>query len=215
MTTVEFDKEQALQLYCVFTGDVERTAHALGVRPVDVLRAADELGWNEKLAAVIKLQKSGRPGDIERAISRALNFVQAHKLRLLLERVIFKLSGMSSEELDEYIFREKDKNGLEQRRLTTRALADLASAVEKCQMMTYQALDDTAKAREKRIELGQDGDSSGAIHAAIAKAMSQAGQDSSPRAALLEAQIHTASALAQKKVEEAKKPVNPNDNDEH
>jgi hypothetical protein len=63
---VKFDIEQAFQLYATFCGDVERTAHALNVSPVDVLRTADEERWSERLKSILELKKSARPGDIVR-----------------------------------------------------------------------------------------------------------------------------------------------------
>ena len=108
---VVFDREQAFLLYATFCGDLEKTAHALNVRPVEVLRMVDEEGWNERLKAILELKKSGRPGDIERAINRALNFVMAHKFRLFLERVLFRLTGMARS-LKRIFFRVKTKTEL-------------------------------------------------------------------------------------------------------
>lgn len=204
-TEIVFDREQAFQLYATFCGDVERTAHALGIRPVDVLRAAEELGWNNKLANIIALKKSARPGDIERGINRAQNFVQAHKFRLFVERVIRKLTGLTEAEFQEYIFEAKDKEGMTVSKLSTRAIADLASAMEKCQSMTYLALSDTAQDRAKREEAVDDSASGGHLHAQIAAAMAEAGKDTSPRAHLLDAQLQQAGDI----VKDMTKPVNP------
>lgn len=204
---IVMDREQAFLLYANFCGDLERTAHALNVRPVDVLKAAEELGWNEKLAAILKLKKSARPGDIERGINRAQNFVQAHKFRMFVDRVIRRLTAMNEAEFMEYVFEGKTKEGETISKLSTRALADLASAMEKCQAMSYQALCDTSQDRTKRDEQGGDGDSGGALHAQIAAAMAAVAKDSSPRAQLLDAQIQTGAAIAA----DMTKPTNPYD----
>lgn len=208
---VILDREQAFLLFATFCGDAERTGHALNVSPVAVLRAADECGWHEKLRNIIALKKSGTPGDIERGISRALNFVLAHKYRLFLERVVSKLHAMSGEDIERYIFQGVDKNGLPVDKFATRGLADLASALEKMAAMTYCALGDTAPERAKRDESAGDGDSSGSIHSAIARAMAEVSADSSPRAKLLDAQLEA----GQGALKEATKVVDIYSNDEH
>jgi len=193
------DREQAFLLYATFCGDLERTAHSLGLRPVDVLKMADEGDWNEKLGAILKLKKSARPGDVERGVNRALNFVQAHKFRLFLERVIRKISSMTDEQVDDYIFTTPDKEGNPVNKLTTRALADLASAMEKCQAMSYLALSDTTQDRTRRDEASASGESGGDLHAQIASAMAEVGKDQSPRAQLFDAQLEIAQAAKEDK----------------
>lgn len=192
---VVFDREQAFLIYTAFAGDVERTAASLNVRPVDVLKIADECKWLERLKPILELKKSQRPGDLERAINRALNFVQAHRLRLIIERVISKLAAMGESELNDYIFSAAGEEGETYRKLTTRALADLASAVEKCHSMSYAALSDSVKERQKREESGAESEG-GDLHAQIAKAMSEVSGDKSARAMLFDAQIESAQAIA-------------------
>src|SRR5688572_19577276 len=127
---IAIDRENAFMLYATFTGDLVRTAASLGVRPMDVLRVAQEEEWDEKLKPILELAKSAKPGDIERAINRALNFVQSHRMRMIIERVIKRLTAMTPEELDEYLFTSSTaKDGSEISKLSTRALADLASAL--------------------------------------------------------------------------------------
>jgi hypothetical protein len=64
-SVAHIDRENAFLLYATFTGDLERTAHALNVRACDVLLMADEEKWNEKLKPILDLKKSTKPGDIE------------------------------------------------------------------------------------------------------------------------------------------------------
>jgi len=212
---VVLDSAQIFQLFCVFCGDCVKTAAAAGVRPVDVLRVATSEGWTEKLGPILELSKSQKAGDWERACNRAVNYVQAHKLRMFLERVLSRVTGMNAEELQEYVFTSKvDKNGVETAKvLSTRALADLASAVEKCHAMSYLALNDTAQDRGRRKEQATDSEADcSTLHLKIAAAMSQvkAASASSPRLALLEAQVQLAASV----VNEASKmapPDNPYD----
>ena len=194
----DIDKENAFLLYATFCGDIVRTAHALNVQPDVVARAAQDGGWNDKLGPILTLKKSTRPGDVERAINRALNFVQAHQMRLFVSRTIHKLTGLSDTEFMGYIFIEdREKEGAKKvAKLSTRAIADLASAMEKCQAMTYQALADTATDRAKRHESEADPEvSAGDMHARIAAAMAQVAADNSPAAKLLEAQLGEANRL--------------------
>jgi hypothetical protein len=194
------DRENAFLLYAAFTGDLERTAHALGIRTIDVLNIANEDQWNEKLKGILDLKKSGKPGDIERAINRALNFVQAHRMRLIIERVIRKLTGMSDEELEQYLFTEANigtsENPVNYKKLTTRQLADLASAIEKCHAMSYAALNDTTQERIKRDSSGKDEVAAGELHVQLARAMQEAARSKSPQAQLLDAQLAIAAEVA-------------------
>lgn len=209
---LRFDRGQAFQLFAVYCGDIERTAASLNVRAVDILKVAEEEGWLEKLKPIIELSKSAKKGDIEKSINRALNFCQAHRMRLIIERVISKISAFTDDEIEEYIFSKSSaKDGTLVKSLTTRALADLSSALEKCQSMTYLALNDGTQARLKRAEKEDSDGSAGELHTKIAAAMAQVRASSTPRAQLFDAQIEVGQTL----VKEASKPVNPNDSDEH
>jgi hypothetical protein len=208
---IKLDRTNAFLLYATFCGDVVRTGAALGVPATQVLRMADEENWNDQLRAILELKKSARPGDIERAINRALNFVQVRRMSMFLERVLNRLTGMSPEELDEYLLSgTPTKEGAPTKKLTTRALADLAAAIEKCQSLSYAALNDTAQERVRRKEEDSSG-SSTEMHLQIAEAMKSVRNSNSPRAALFDAQL----SVAQEIVASSVVPINPLDNDNH
>lgn len=198
---VDLDREQAFLLYATFCGDIVRTAHALNIPPEAVIAAAEDGGWATKLKPILALKQSTKPGDVERAMNRALNFVQAHQLRLFVARVIKRLTNMTEDELEEYMLTATETvKGVDMTRskLTTRPLADLASAMEKCQAMSYLALNDTGAERLKRNESGA-GDSeisASDMHARIAAAMAEVGAINTPRQRLLDAQVATAQELA-------------------
>lgn len=169
----EFDKDNAFMLYATFCGDVERTAHALRLTPVQVMELAETHKWNEQLRGILELKKSGKPGDVERAVNRAVNFVQAHRLRLLLERTLGYICKLPTEEMYGLMLqRSYDKAGNVTEKLGTRPLADLAAALEKCHVLTYLALNDSTTERRARDEQ-PDSISGGELHAQIAAAMSQ------------------------------------------
>jgi hypothetical protein len=197
---IDFNKEDAFMLYATFCGDVERTAHALNIPVVAVLNAVEEDGWSEKLRGIIELKKSNRPGDVERAINRAMNFVQAHKLRLFLERMLGRLCGMTPEEAEKYLMQENiNDKGQVKHVLSTRPMADLASALEKCHAMSYMALNDSAAERSKRNSQEESTDTSGGeIHAKLSNLMAGIRNTNSPRAVLLDAQLQIAQEKAAK-----------------
>lgn len=192
------NKESAFLLYAVFCGDVARTAHALSVNPFVVETLAKEHGWDAKLKPIIELKQSTRAGDVERAINRALNFVQAHQYRAFLESVLRELADMSVEDLRTFIFATStDAAGNSVRRFSTRALADLASALEKCHAMTYLALNDTATERKERDEDGNSDATASELHLRLADAMAKSGGPSATMGGMLaSAQLEAAQSHA-------------------
>jgi hypothetical protein len=155
------DKNQVFLLYTLFCGDASKTAHALGkdVNALDVAKMAEKDGWDKKVGAIAELRRSDRPGDLERAINRAVNYTDAHRYRLELQRVIDYFQSIPDEELRELLITEKfDKEGnVIGRSLSTRPFADLSSALEKAHALTYLALGDTAQDRARRKEESDSG----------------------------------------------------------
>jgi hypothetical protein len=171
---VGWDTEKAWQLYAQFAGDIERTAIALNVPTTQVLETAQRLDWQAKLKPILELKSSSKQGDLERGISRAMNFSQAHRLRVVVERVLKKLYDMTPEALFDSCFTERyDKEGnCVSRTLNTKVFADLATAMEKVHMLTYAALGDTATERVKRNEQRDDAEvSASQLHNIISQAM--------------------------------------------
>lgn len=194
---VTLDRGNAFLLYAVFCGDVDRTAHALNVDPELIRNLAVEHGWDKKLKPIIDLKKSSRAGDVERAVNRAMNFVQAHRFRLFLERVLRNISDMTPTELKAFVHPVKSMSESKAagsaviQSFSTRALADLASALEKCHTMSYLALNDTATERKERKEEGDEDASASEMHTRLAEAMARAGSKS-VKALVLDAQLEMA-----------------------
>jgi hypothetical protein len=188
------DRENAFMLYATFCGDLNRTAHALKIQPVDVLRIADADHWNEKLAPILELNRSTRPGDVERAINRAINFVQAARLRHVVERAIRLLYTMGDQEFGDKVFARMPMTNGQSCQLTAKGLADLATAMEKVQAMTYQALTDTSSDRKQRLP-EKGGAAAGDFHVRIADAMARVKGSNSIRAELFDQQLAEAKAL--------------------
>lgn len=209
------DRENAFLLFATFCGDIVRTAHALNVSEALVLKVCEDEGWHNKLGPILALKKSTRPGDVERAVNRALNFTQAHRMRLFVGRVIHRVTGMDDREFEEYLMSaETRKDGAVVKKLSTRALADLASAMEKAHALTYMALTDTGQDRAKRKEAeGDDEASTTDLHAKIAAGLAAVRNSNTPRAQLFDAQLEHAQQ------EQAKQLTKPRDDeydkDEH
>lgn len=197
------DRENAFLVYATFIGDPERTATALNIRPLDVVRMADDGHWLDRLKPLLELSKSSKPGDVERVINRALNFVQAHRMRMVIERALNRLVGMTVEEFEDYVFTSQEydskKGPSKVKRLSARALADLAAAIEKCHSMTYAALGDTAKERQARDE-GSPETAANDMYLKIAAAAAKVVKDNSPRAQLFDAQLQIATEKAEQAV---------------
>ncbi len=189
-----FDKENAFLLYAVFCGNVTQTAHALGVGEKLVADVAIENKWDQRLRPIIELKNSTKPGDVERAVNRAMNFVQAHRYRLFLERVLREMTGLSQQDIRAYMLAtDVDKDGVAAKKFNTRALADFASALEKCQSMTYLALNDTATDRKERGEDNASDAAAAEMHLRLADAMAKAGGPSmTPKGMLLDYQLSVA-----------------------
>lgn len=175
------DIDKAFQTYASFTGDAVQTAHALGIPPAEVLRLAEQHGWAGRLKSIFDLRKSGKPQDVERAISRTINFVQAHRMRIVLDRVVNELYSKSGAELvDLCISNRHDSDGkVIGQTLNLKPYTELAAALEKVHMMTYYALTDSPGERKQRKPEADDGPTLQDIHSQIAAAM--AGQSQTPK----------------------------------
>jgi hypothetical protein len=189
-------KNKAFLLYTVFCGDPIKTAHSLGLTPASIIQMADDGGWDEKISDILALRKSDKPGDLERAINRAINYVQAHRYRMQLERVIQHITSLKDSELTDLLVSSmKDKMGNTHKSLSCRAFADLSSALEKAHTLSYLALNDTSSDRSRRKE-EMDGGVMAAtqMHQQIAEAMRQVAIES-PKDALVKEQTDLAEEI--------------------
>lgn len=210
-------RENAFLVFASLACDVVKTAHALGVREKDVSRMAEEGRWNERLKSIVALKNSSDPAQVERLISRCINFVQAHRFRLFIERAVNRLSDMTNEEFESYLLVDEynPKTLTTKHAINGRGIADLASAMEKCHALTYLALADTTGDRNRREEAGESREASGDLHRQISLAMAElASEAKTPEALLTEAQLASAAVLAEKvkvTVTEPEKPYDKGD----
>lgn len=157
---------QILLAYISFVGDCERTAAALHLDPEVVRNLAESEGWKEQISRITLLSKSGKSGDFERSQNRALVFIQAYRLRRIVDDIIERLEGLTPEEVVEEL-RVTTRAGTH---LSARFLADLASVSEKSAQMSFAALGDSLGERAERSEAG-DGMDIGSIHLAVINAL--------------------------------------------
>lgn len=193
-------RDNAWLLYACFMGDVTKTAHALNCSPEVITNMSVAGKWDEKLAGIVRLKQSADPQAIERAINRSLNFVIAHRYRTFLEKILNRFCDMSGAELESYMLQDTfdPRTGITKHQISTRPLADFAAALESMSSMTYAALADHASDRARREEDTGHQETSGAIHSAIARAMSELSDAKTPTALLEEAQLASGAALAAK-----------------
>lgn len=133
---------QIFQTYLTFGGDVDRTAAATGVSRADVRALAIDEKWADRVAELNEL-RDGDPRDVQIQINRAVNYVQAHRLRSIVDTMIAHISKLQPEELAG-LFTKTTKDGAE---FTARPLTDLVKAAEACQQMSARALGDTVAER--------------------------------------------------------------------
>lgn len=214
---IALDTEQVFLVYASLCGDVDGVAAAVGVPPKIIARLADAESWPDRIAPLLAKRKSAKPGDPERAINRAINFAMAHRYRLFLQRVAQQLYAMPEAELAELLVKSmpgRKEEGGTSRIFFTRPLADLATAMEKAQMLTYLALKDTVSDRRGRETDGPEDElSAAALHAQITRAMDASREPQTAVGELAAAQIESAQAAAREAV--IVSPAHPNDDDDH
>lgn len=164
----KLDVAQIFLTYMSLVGDAHKTANALDLDPRVVEELATQEGWIDKVRRLCVMSKSGKPGDYERAQNRALNFVQAHRLRLTVDAMLRSLDGLTPEEIVLKLS-TSDKNG--NYHISARFLSDLAAAAEKIQALSYAALGDSVKERVERAEAGEGEMTPDQLHAAVIAAL--------------------------------------------
>jgi len=167
------DCAQAFLVFMSLVGDVNKTAHALNRDPEFIQRLADSEGWSQKIQHVSLMSRGQRPGDWERAVNRALIFVQSHQMRGIVDSVLSKLRDMDADELMEFCS-VTDKNGVAH--FSAKPLTDLTTAIEACSRISLVALGDTVTERVERDEAAEGGGMKVSdLHAAIVAGLANLG----------------------------------------
>lgn len=166
------DVSQVFLVFMSLVGDVARTAAALDLDPDFVDKLATDEGWKTKIQRVCMMSKGDKPGDYERGVNRALCFVQAHRLRVLIDQMLRSFDGLTPEQVADKLS-HKDKTG--NFHISSRFFADLGAAMEKAHAMSYHALGDTITERKERDALEGAEASASILHASLIAALNESG----------------------------------------
>lgn len=168
---------QIFLVYMTLVGDVEKTALALDLDPALVSELAKEEGWSEKIKRCSMMSKGDNPGDWERAQNRALNFVQAHRVRLFVDRMI---AHLEQTDVKEFFDTDREVNGrLVKGAPNVKFVTELSAALEKVHSLSYHALGDTLGERKDRSSETEV--TAASLHTALIAALSSqdlSGQES-------------------------------------
>lgn len=181
------DVSAVFQTYLTFFGDAERTAVAMGLDPQTVRDLAQAENWHKKVAELNSI-RAGDSRDVQVQINRAINFVQAHRIRSVLDKIVSHFAAMEAQELVDKLTTTA-KNGSET--FSARALTDLVKALETTQLMTQRALGDTVAERPE-AEPERKGSS---IALQVMEAMSAADSTGLDSVALVRQQLNPPLAL--------------------
>ena len=168
------DVSQIFLTFMSLVGDVEKTALALDLDVAVVEELAKKEGWDEKVRRISVMSKSGNPGDYERAVNRALNYVQAHRMRSALESVLNQvLKRLGEADPSDFVEIKLKEGKVVEARVTARFFSDMAAAMEKMQHLTYSALGDSAT--ERKVDTQTPGSGRQVdIHSAVINALNRA-----------------------------------------
>lgn len=142
MNKNHLDVSSIFEHYITFGGDALKTAAALNLDPQDVQQLAIVERWADKVERWNQIRQ-GDSQDVQVQINRAVNFVQSHRMRSILDKLVTELSTKEASELIEMLTTHSAHGSS----FSTRALTDLVKGLEACQAMTQRALGDTADER--------------------------------------------------------------------
>ncbi len=158
-----------------FNGDVTRTASTLQLEDDTVRALATKHGWLAKIQSYTGPDAAGKEG---RTINRAVNFLLAHRLRSLVDKVATNL-GQDDDMLTQALVVTNAAGS----RVDMKVLRDLADAGRIASEMTYRALGDSM---DQTIADGK-GDpkkKATATHLSVMEAMDRA--DCNPKVSVVE-----------------------------
>lgn len=170
------DPVQVFLTYMNFSGDVAQTAVVLQVDPSVVSALAAAGNWAGKIKELVKLGDGKDPRELKLSINRAVNYVQADRLRRLIDRVLTTVSAKHDDEILELLTTTGPKGAS----FSTRPLTDLVKAAAEAQLMTRLALGDVGAG-----ELAEEAKGGSDIALSVMKAMQAATELEVPAAPIL------------------------------
>ena len=145
------DVSQIFLTYLAFGGDADKASMALDLDVAIVRDLARAENWDKKVAQNAQIRE-GEANDVQIQINRAINYVQSHRLRSVIDATLLHLTKDGVESMVDKLT-VVGREG--QRELKIKAITDLVKAAESVQLMTQRALGDTAGEREP--SKGKDG----------------------------------------------------------
>ena len=147
------DVSRIFSTYLAFGGDLARTSQIcddVDPRAIHQLAAAERFA--EKLEHLDYMKGDDR--DTQSKINRRVNYIQAHRLRTIIDKVLNDLEQKTPDELLKAMT-VRTSNGLE---FKPSLLTDLAKAAEVAHLMTQRTLGDTPaeQARDQQKIKGRD-----------------------------------------------------------
>lgn len=159
------DRSAMFLTYLAFLGDPHRTAAALMIDPGRVVEAARFEGWDKKVAHLRSVQSEMGPDEFLRELNRVVNFVQAVRLRAIMDRVLQRL--VSDTGLDAFL----TTYGRDHSNTSPKALLDVVKCCEAVHRLTYTALGDVPS----KSTLDQGDSAKGSVALSILGALSANG----------------------------------------
>lgn len=134
------DQARAWMCYAAFGGDTEKASIASKVPLSALLTLEHDFNWPAKLK---RLKTGAGESEAERVANRAVNYLQAQRMRDVLERALRLIE--SPDELLQALIKAKIAPGdgsIERIDVNPKAVLDLSKALETVQNMSYRALGD-------------------------------------------------------------------------
>ena len=134
------DQARAWMCYAAFGGDTEKASIASKVPLSALLTLEHDFNWPAKLK---RLKTGAGESEAERVANRAVNYLQAQRMRDVLERALRLIE--SPDELLQALVKAKIAPGdgsIERIDVNPKAVLDLSKALETVQNMSYRALGD-------------------------------------------------------------------------
>lgn len=125
--------------YAAFSGDVEKTSISSKVPAAIILALEHDFDWPTKLK---RLKSGAGVSDAEKTANRAVNYLQAQRMRDILERSIQLLEDEEALVKALLKFKFTKEGEVESVEVNPKAVLDLTKALETAQNMSYRALGD-------------------------------------------------------------------------
>lgn len=151
------DRPAILQVYLATFGDAEKTAMILNTDVRVIESYAAEENWQKKVDALRKLRAEHGADALARELNRTANFVQAIRLRKMLDRFIKNVCRKGK--FEDFC----TNHGKNASNISFKAPLELVKACQLVQDMTYNALADNKTARKASESEDSESNSSLAV----------------------------------------------------